>query len=459
MKPWCSLVLLAFAPIPSEAQVRVETQHTVLLVGAVTITPSSLPGGGTATGTVTLTGTAGPNGVTVRFTSSNPAIAAVPASTTVQPGMSSATFMIQTYPVAVNPNVVSDPPSAEISAQVGTSSKATKLTVLPPSLTSLTLDPASVAGGKLSTGVVVISGAAPAGGFTIGLTVRRPDAAQGPRQVAVLSSIAAAAPPQVVIPAGATSVSFPITTQAVSASSAVLITAARGTFVSKSATLTVLPPGVGSIGFGLGTYECLVPGQPVTGTIMLTAAAPSQGMTIPLSLVAVSSTPGVYCPSPTACGPTPVVPSTIHFPGGSTSATFPVTVSPCQGCYQVSAGGQTVFLRISPPLIPCCTNGKPTPFRLPSSVKGGTAIQAKLHLEGLVSNCGSKGHYQLESSNTGLAQVPAEVVVPIGDSIGTFTILTSAVASTQTVQIGVRGCYGSCCANFGWRRETLAITP
>jgi len=110
---------------------------------------------------------------------------------------------------------------------------------------------------------------------------------------------------------------------------------------------------------------------------------------------------------------------------------------------------------VSLPLIPA----PQIPFNLPQSVKGGTAIQAKLQVEGVVSNCGLAGHYKLQTSNNNLAQVPAEVVVPVGSSVGTFTFTTSAVPSTQTVEISVQGCYGSCCANFGWRKETLTVTP
>jgi hypothetical protein len=359
----------------------------------------------------------------------------------------------------VNPNVISGPPSSEISAQVGSSTKSAKLTVLPPSFTSLTLNPTSVAGSNPSTGQVSISGAAPSGGFTIGLNAKNPESAAHPTlQVVRFQAPIVTIPAQVVVPAGATSASFPITTRAVSVSTSVTINATYGPFVTKTAMLTVLPPGVASIGFGMTQYQCPASGQSVTGTITLTAPAPAEGMTVPLSLVAVSSTPGVYCPSPVACGPLPTIPASIQFAAGSTSVSFPVTIPPGNGCYQLSAAGTTALLRVSPPLIPCCS-APYIPFNLPQSVKGGTAVQAKLQLDGVVSNCGLAGHYKLQSSNTNLAQVPAEVVVPVGSSSGSFTITTSAVPSTQTVDISVRGCYGSCCANFGPRGETLTLTP
>lgn len=442
------------------ADPRLAPQPVVLQrISSLTLNPSTVTGGTTQVlGTVTLLKPASSGGVMVTLRSSNPAIAVVPAGVVVQPGATSATFLIQTYPVAVNPNVVTDSPSSQISAQVGGSTKAAKLTVLPPSLTALALNPVSVAGSNPSTGQVSLSAAAPAGGLTIGLNAKNPESAQRPtREVVRFQQPIVTVPPQVVVPAGTTSASFPITTRAVFVSTSVQINATHGPFVTKSATLTVLPPGVASIGFGMTEYQCPVSGQSVTATVTLTAPAPAEGMTIPLSMSLYTYT-GAYCPSLVPCGPAPVIPASIEFVGGSTSASFPVSVSPSAGCYNVSAAGKTALLRISPPLIPCCS-APHIPFNLPQSVKGGTAVQAKLQLLGVVSNCALAGHYKLQSSNTSVAQVPAEVVVPIGSSVGTFTITTSAVPNNQTVEISVQGCYGSCCANFGWRRETLTVTP
>ncbi|HYS54268.1 MAG TPA: hypothetical protein VER58_10955 [Thermoanaerobaculia bacterium] len=99
------------------------------------VTPLSVVGGATANGTVTIAEAAGPSGVTVRFQSSNTAIATVPANVVVQPGSTSAIFVVQTFPISVNPNVVTDAPTADISAQAGTlPAMSVKLTVRPPAL-------------------------------------------------------------------------------------------------------------------------------------------------------------------------------------------------------------------------------------------------------------------------------------------------------------------------------------
>ena len=90
-------------------------------------------------------------------------------------------------------------------------------------LSTLTLSPSSVTGGASAQGTVTLSAAAPAGGATLTLN----------------SSLGAASvPATITVPAGATSGTFGVSTTAVSASTAVTITAAYGG-ISRSATLTV----------------------------------------------------------------------------------------------------------------------------------------------------------------------------------------------------------------------------
>jgi len=107
------------------------SEHITLpQIKSMTVSPLSVIGGATANGTVTLTQPARSGSVTVKLQSSKPAIAAVPADVVIQPGAASANFLVQTYPVTMNPNVVTDPPSADISAQIGTSPPTSvKLTV------------------------------------------------------------------------------------------------------------------------------------------------------------------------------------------------------------------------------------------------------------------------------------------------------------------------------------------
>lgn len=203
---------------------------------------------------VMLSENAGQGGNAWKLVSSQTAIATVPQSVVVvQPGTRTASFVVQTKPVAANPNVVTDPPFVDITAGGSMSSggpnspphlllsKSVRLIVRPPALASLTLSPSSVSGGTAATAQVQLTGPAPAGGFTVALTSKltgaeaarpiSPGIRQGPVTV----------PAQGTIPAGATSMTFQVTTRRVTAATPVQVTAAYGPFSTKSATLTITP--------------------------------------------------------------------------------------------------------------------------------------------------------------------------------------------------------------------------
>ena len=95
-------------------------------LSAVSVSPSSVVGGSTSQGTVTLTGGAPSGGATVSLSSANPSVAGVPASVTVAAGASSVTFNITTSTVTVNTSVV-------ITATYNGVSRTTTLTVTPAS--------------------------------------------------------------------------------------------------------------------------------------------------------------------------------------------------------------------------------------------------------------------------------------------------------------------------------------
>lgn len=419
-----TLLRAAEQHMPADPKVIVLPQ-----VSALTLNPTSVIGGAMVNGTVTLAQAAGSGGVTVKFHSSNHAIAAVPEGVVVQPGASSATFVVQTNPLAVNPNVVTDPPSTEISAQVGTSTTKAKLTVMPPTLSAFTFNPTSVAGGTPANGQVTITGPAPSSGLAIALSVAKTDSAQHPTQHPVLKTDAlrlqpalVTVPPQVVIPSGATSASFQATTRGVSTNTPVQITASHSVFATKTATVTLTPPQVASVS---ESPKDPVGGTSLTGTVTMTAPVAADGA--PIALSVTSSDPYGNC------GPAPVIPSSVSVAGGSTSATFPITTLPGSGSWRLSAGGKSVDIFVRQALIALNNS-----LIFPQSIKGGTTVQAKLQLIGAANtNCGD-GSYALQSSNTNLARVPATVTVANGSSTGTFSITTSAVPSTQTVDISVR---------------------
>ncbi|NVN92404.1 MAG: putative Ig domain-containing protein [Desulfuromonadales bacterium] len=98
----------------------------------------------------------------------------------------------------------------------------------PPVLASLSLLPASVVGGSSSQGTVILSGPAPGGGAVVSLT----SADQSTVTV----------PLTVTVPVGSSSVTFPISSNQVSTTTMVSITASYGSTPPQTAILTVAIP-------------------------------------------------------------------------------------------------------------------------------------------------------------------------------------------------------------------------
>lgn len=193
-------------------------------LSALTLNPSTVTGGNSAQGTVTLTSAAPSGGAQVTLSSSNTSVASVPASVNVAAGATSATFSISTASVSASNSVT-------ITASYSGVNRAALLTVQPPvqttvTLSTLTLTPTSVTGGNTSQGRVTLTGAAPSGGAQVTLSSG--------------NTAAATVPASVTVAAGATSATFTVTSRSVTASTAVTINASYGG-VSRSATLTVTP--------------------------------------------------------------------------------------------------------------------------------------------------------------------------------------------------------------------------
>lgn len=103
---------------------------TTASLSAVSVTPTSVVGGTTAQGRITLTSAAPSGGAVVTLSSANPSVVSVPASVTIAAGASSATFGINTSAVAANTNVT-------ITATYGGVSRTTTLSLTPASTGSL----------------------------------------------------------------------------------------------------------------------------------------------------------------------------------------------------------------------------------------------------------------------------------------------------------------------------------
>jgi hypothetical protein len=114
-------------PFSASRRINVQgTTTTVVSLSAVSVSPTSVVGGGASLGTITLTGAAPSGGALVSLSNANPSVATIPSSVTVAAGSSTATFTVSTSAVTANTSVV-------ITGTYNGVSRSTTLTVTPAS--------------------------------------------------------------------------------------------------------------------------------------------------------------------------------------------------------------------------------------------------------------------------------------------------------------------------------------
>jgi hypothetical protein len=357
----------------------------------LTVAPTSVAGGSSSTGTVTLSQAAPTGGIQVTLASSTGS-AKVPASVTVPSGSKSTTFTITTQGV-------STVATATISATLGTSTQSAQLTIQPATLASLSVAPTSLVGGSQSTatGTVTITGVSAPNGDTVSISSSNPSVAS--------------APSLVVVNGNAVTATFTITTQSVTTAQSVTFTA---TFngVSKTATLSVQPFQVTGLSISPAS---VTGGVSSVGTVTISQAAGSSGTTVSLSS------------SSTDAG----IPTSVTIPPGASSATFNITTHGVANTETVvitaSAGtsSKPANLTILAPLLTGLTLA-------PSSVVGGAPSTGTVTLSGVAPTGGTT---ILLSSKNADAVVPASVTVATGSTVATFTISTKGVVTTTTATI------------------------
>lgn len=264
-------------------------------ISSLSLNPASVVGGNPSTGTVTLNAPAPADGALVELGTWNTNIASVPASVWVTEGATSADFVVSTSPVDASRNVL-----VWGAAGGDTSSAVLTVTTAPATLSSLSLNPTSVAGGVAVIGTVTLNTAAPDGGAVVALSSSNPTVATVPAGVTVA--------------AGATSADFAVSTSQVTNSTSVAILATYGGS-GRSAALTVTP--ITTLSLLSLSPPSVTAGNTSTGTVTLTAAAPTGGAVVPLA----SSSTSVA-----------TVPASVTVAAGATSATFTVSTSSLIGC-------------------------------------------------------------------------------------------------------------------------------
>lgn len=257
--------------------------NTPQLTG-LTLGVAAIQGGGSLTGTLSLSGKIPLGGGIVNLTSSNPSVVQVPATVALSFGQTTA-------PVNITTSGVTTQQSATITATFA-GSKSTAILIVNPALT-ISLSPASVVGGTSATGTVSLAQA---------LTI--------PVTVALLSSDskAASVPASVIVSAGQLSASFTVSTSNQIAPVEIVISAAYAG-ATQSATLTINPAGLPSpVSLTLNPL-IVTGGNPSAGTVRISSPAPPAGLVVNLT----TDNPFVS-----------QIPAYVVVPSGQTTATFTI---------------------------------------------------------------------------------------------------------------------------------------
>lgn len=261
----------------------------------------------------------------------------------------------------------------------------------PPGISSFTLDPASIAGGKSSTATITLTDVSPNAVTYVTLSDDLPSTTM---------------PATLTIPAGQTTKTFTITTTPVSATQNGVVTAKLGD-AAKTASLTVQPAALASMELSL---ESVVGGNNLTGKVTLDAPAPSTGAVVILSDDLPSTT----------------IPASITIPPKATSKSFTMTTKPVSA----SEGGTITATYGSSSKTDTLTV-RPIGVQLisinPSPVVGGQTATGTVTLERVTPTALAVSL----SDNIASTTIPASITVPAGKSSATFTINTQAVAANQ----------------------------
>jgi hypothetical protein len=186
----------------------------------VSITPTNNPmysGEGTWIA-VQLTAAVGAGGASIALSSSNPAALPLPASVSMPANTAWMQFTAQAGQVTASTPVT-------LSATLNGATASFQVTVLPPSLHSLSVSPGTISGGAQPTATVMLNGQAPASGAVVSLASDSPTVTP---------------PATVTVPAGSSSTWFALPTSAVAAPTTATLTATWNG-ASAQAQLTVLP--------------------------------------------------------------------------------------------------------------------------------------------------------------------------------------------------------------------------
>lgn len=381
---------------------------------AVSFAPTRVAGGNTATGTITLDGSAGNPGFPVVLTIPNSAPGSFSATdstvktttVTFAAGDSSKTFTLYTSATAAASSITVTAHRAVVNGYDYSDQTITGVLYLDVyKVNGLTLNPTEVASGVTSTGTVTLSTPAPTGGVTVNLSSS--------------DTTVATVPATMTIAAGSSTGTFTVTSVVVASKSTATITATRTGLAgdSGSAVLTVDPVTLGlsvtpttAIG-GVSPYPI--------ATVALSAPAGAGGLPLTITLV-----------NPIGSTIASIASTSVTVPQGSKTVSFPVTtysVSTTQTATLTAAVTGSSTSISAPVTLTVRAAGISSITFTPSSVRGGARTLCTITLEAAVPSGKTVRVYL--SQSTKVLQLPAYIDVSGSNSVS-ISVLASRVSRT-----------------------------
>jgi len=375
------------------------------------------------TATVGISDVAEAGGTAVALSSSNSSVLTVPASVVVPAGQKTVTFALTAASFGASG-------ASTVKASLNGVEKAATVTVEPGSaVTALAGFPATLKTGTTATGTVTVRGIAPAGGVVVPIFVKNNTDAVVPSTVSI---------------AGGGS-SGPLTLTAKQGVGMIFIYKTASDLQSYSGPCPEMNAGPGASPcirvLTAGTPELAQPrfvvcNQP-NSSCYAEAATIESGSTIPLSvglsanypqnvgLTLSSSNTQVATIAATMTVPsqstTRTTPITARSVGTPTSVTFTVTCAAC-------SSSKSVVLQV----VPRATVSTITVAS--ADLKGGTTTTGTVTLDKAAGADGAR--VELSNSNSLACSIPLAVIIPSGQTSGTFTVTAKTVSATVTATLG-----------------------
>lgn len=356
---------------------------------AVTTSVSTIVGGNDLSVTVTLSAAASA-GYTINLSSNNTAV--VPAASFAFPaGATTSTFALPTKGVDSSKIV-----QISASANGGTATSGS-VTVTRARLFSVRFSSSTVTGGSPTYCTVSLDGAVGTGYRAVNLTS---------------NNSAATVPATIYIAPQTSSVSFTVSTAAVTSAQTVTITATSEGTVRQGILTVRLKPQATRVALSSTSFSG---GNRVYLAVYLDVAAPTGGMNVPIS----STVPGAN------------IPTNLYVVGGSNSGLTYFTPT----AVDTSVSG-SVTATSTPSSISQAFTLQPANLTSltisPTSVNGGSTSLATLRTDGLT---GPSGRVVTLASNNAGVVVPASVTIPAGRNVLQFLVNTTGVSADTTATV------------------------